>query len=190
MRAQNLKGQAKELFEQWRALGYTEAQALDRVQRSGLVRDPELYETLRGVFGLSQEAASISALGRNPEPVDDDDRLARSFRETWGLSEAAAEVAVRGRDRGSSSRAVSEISLSSLRPDPSNIQYVVAAIEEITSGLYREGVAENRALREAAVKVMLKVPDDRTADWVAWVARRFWPSIYSDSPGSSGTVQG
>jgi hypothetical protein len=92
------------------------------------VREPELYETLRGVFGLSQEAGSIGALGRNPEPVDDHDRLAESFRETWGLSEAAAEDAAHGRD-GSCARPVSETpSLSSLRPNPSNIRYVVGAI--------------------------------------------------------------
>jgi hypothetical protein len=36
---------------------------------------------------------------------------------------------------------------------------------------------------------MLKVPDDRTGDWVARVAQRFWAGAYSD-PGSSGTVRG
>jgi hypothetical protein len=63
--------------------------------------------------------------------------------------------------------------LSSLRPNPSNIRYVIAAIEEIASGLRREGIGWDKALREAAVKVMLKVPDDRTGDWVARIAQRF-----------------
>jgi hypothetical protein len=35
MRAPDLRGEAKQLFEEWRNLGYTEARALDRVQRSG-----------------------------------------------------------------------------------------------------------------------------------------------------------
>jgi hypothetical protein len=63
------------------------------------------------------------------------------------------------------------------------------AVEEIASGLCHEGVAWHKALREAAVKVMLKVPDDRTADWVARIGHRFWPQIDSDS-GSRGTVHG
>jgi len=146
VRAQDLTGEARRLFEEWRGLGYTEYQALDRVRRSGLVREPELYETLRGVFGLSQEAAVVGALGRHPEPTDDHDQLARSFRETWGLSEAAADAAARGRDGGSRSAAsgVSVAELAGLRPDPANTRPVVAAIEELTTELRGRGFSEGR----------------------------------------------
>jgi hypothetical protein len=159
-RPQNLMGDNRQLYEAWTSLGMSSEAAMESLRESGWL-----------------------------PPESDRDRLARSLRETWGLSEAAAEVAAHGRD-GSSARSMSEApSLSSLRPNPSNIRYVVGAIEEIASGLCHEGVAWDKPLREAAVKVMLKVPDDRTADWVARIAHRFWPQIYSDS-GSSGTVHG
>jgi hypothetical protein len=117
--------------------------------------------------------------------------LIEAFK-TLGLSDRQAQFAADGRDRpsrGASTTPVSEASLSALRPDPANIRYVTAAIDEIASGLRRQGVAGDKAVREATVSVMLKVPDDRTGDWVARIAQRFWPWAYSD-PGSSGMVRG
>jgi hypothetical protein len=186
VKSSDLRGEAKQLFEEWRQLGYTEAQALDRVERSGLVQAPELYGRFRRL-GLSQEAASTAALGRNPAgPTDVRGRTVEAFK-GMGLSDRQAQIAADGRD-GPSVRPVSEAgSLSSLRPDPSNVRHVVAAIEEIASGLCREGVAEDKALREAAVEMMLRVSDDRTADWVARVAQRFWPSVFSDLGSGSGS---
>jgi hypothetical protein len=142
-------------------------------------------------FGLSEQSAMRALKQDGLITLSEDEKSAPSLQETWGLSRAAAEVAARGRDGGSrpASSGVSVAELAALRPDPSNIQFVAAAIEEIASGLRREGVGWDRALREAAVKVMLKVTDDRTADWVTRIAHRFWPQIYGDS-GSSGTVHG
>jgi hypothetical protein len=162
-----------------------------------VTKPDELREDARDSYdmwrrlGLSEQAAMNALIEDGLIPLSEEDRLARNLQSIFRLNEDQARRAAAGRVGGSSSRPVSEApSLASLKTDPSNIRHVVAAIEEIASGLCREGAAEDRALREAAVKVMLKVPDDRTADWVARVAHRFWPSIYSDSPGSSGTVQG
>jgi hypothetical protein len=148
----------------------------------------DAYRMWRDVFGLSEQSAMHAMEQDGLITLTEDEKFARSFQETWGLSRAAAEVAARGRNGGSSSRPASEArSLASLRPNPSNIQYVVAAIEEIASGLRRQGVTQDEAVRDAAIKVMLKVPDDRTADWVARIATRFWPRIYG-KPESSGTA--
>jgi hypothetical protein len=183
VRASDLTGEAKGLYEQWRALGYGERAALDRVARSGLVLsadEEKVARSLQAIFGLTEGQATAAARGRDarasgpatqPTPMSVEERTARSLRKIFNLTEAQSLVAARGDDSGSS-RPVSE-SLSSLRPDPANIPHVVAAIKEIASGLCREGVAEDKALRDAAAQVMLRVPDDRTADWVARVAQRF-----------------
>jgi hypothetical protein len=66
----DLQGEARELYESWRDLGYSEVAALDLVQRSGLIGVNEhvrqVYEFFRGQ-GLSERAASHAALGRDAE---------------------------------------------------------------------------------------------------------------------------
>jgi hypothetical protein len=189
MRAQDLTGEAKELYEEWRSLGYTERQALDRVQRSGVVRESELYNTFRDVFGLSREAASTAALGRDPKPsADPRERTVAAFQ-ALGLSEGAAEIAADGRDgpsRRASGTPVSEAEAANLRPDPAYIGHVVRKIEEVASDLCRRGVPEEKALRESAFELMRVMPNDQLADWVARIAAFRWPQLYPSSGSSSG----
>jgi hypothetical protein len=79
---------------------------------------------------------------------------------------------------------VSEVLLSTIEPDPENIPFVVAAIQERATEIYRRGISEERAYHDAAVDVMLAPPDtpgDRTSDWVLKIAHRFWPQAFSGS---------
>ncbi len=66
MRVQDLKGEAKELFEQWRALGYTERQASGPRAAVGLVREPELYEGFGGFFGFEPGGGECGCAGSRP----------------------------------------------------------------------------------------------------------------------------
>jgi hypothetical protein len=66
---------------------------------------------------------------------------------------------------------------------------VAAAIDEVATDLRRRGAAPDAAVREAAVEVMLKVPDtpgDRTSDWVARIAQRLYPWAYTNLGSSRG----
>ncbi len=97
MRPADLPGEARELFEGWRALGRTEAQALDEVQRSGVLEELALAESFRGM-GLSEAAARVAARGRGPAPERPavEDRLFDAFV-GMGLSESRARIAAAGR---------------------------------------------------------------------------------------------
>jgi hypothetical protein len=193
VRASDLTGEAKELYEQWRALGYSERQALDRAQRSGLVREPELYEGFREFFGLSREAASIAALGRDPEPsADPRERTVAAFREL-GLSEGAAEIAADGRD-GPSSRPVSETpggSSSWLKPGDN--ARLVRLIESWAQDLQVRGqlcvergeTPELAALREAYSKVFLNAQNDLQRLWITTVVREWRPELLARSGSST-----
>jgi hypothetical protein len=120
MRAEDREGEAQELFEGWRGFGYSEAEALDLVARSGVVREPEMYERFR-TLGLKPRAASVAALGRYPEPpASPRARMVVSFRNA-GLSERAAQTAADGRDGPSSLRPASEAGRSSWRHDPHRV---------------------------------------------------------------------
>ena len=191
-----MKGEAKELYEQWRALGYTERQSLDRVQRSGLVREPELYEGFREFFGLSREAASIAALGRDPEPsADPHDRTVAAFR-GLGLSESAAEIAADGRD-GPSSRPVSEAPAgSSSWLKPGDNERLISIIEQWQQDLLARGqlciergeTRELAALREAWGKVFLSAQNDLQRLWMSTVVRSWRPELLSSPSARSGGV--
>jgi hypothetical protein len=67
MRGDELKGEARTLYEEWRAWGCTEAEALDLVERSGLLGgnpyELRAYEASRAVFRSSPRVASVAALG-------------------------------------------------------------------------------------------------------------------------------
>jgi hypothetical protein len=211
MRGDELAGEAAVLYEEWRAWGCTEAEAIDLVERSGLLggnpHERQVYEATRSFFRASPRVASAAALGDQAPArdlakrksqgapwwaegrsvglqvagrcaVNDHDRVARNLRRIFNLTESQAEAAARG--RGSDPRPVSEAaSVSSLKPDPANVRHVVAAIEELASDFRRRGVAEDKALRDAAFEVMRRMPDERSTDWVVRVASRFWPSIYA-----------
>jgi hypothetical protein len=190
VRAQDLKREAKQLFEEWRQLGYTERQALDRVERSGLVREPELYETLRGVFGLSQEAARTAALGRNPEPADDHGRVVENLKSSFGLSDRQAQIAADGRD-GPTVRPVSEAG--GQGPQPGDNQRLIALVEQWQQDLLARGqlciergeCRELAALREAYGKVFLAAQNDVQRLWMATVVEAYWPEL-ATRPGSGG----
>lgn len=93
-----LPAAARALFEQWRALGRTPAEALEEVRRSGLAERERLREAFQR-RGLSAEAARIAAAGRDggePAAADPFDRLVESFRRR-GMSAEAARIAAMGR---------------------------------------------------------------------------------------------
>lgn len=97
MRPHELTGKARELYESWRRLGYSEAQALDEVSRSNIVEEEGLYEAFRGM-GLSEAEARAATDGRaGGVPVDPFDEMYKTFR-GLGLSEAEARAAAIGRD--------------------------------------------------------------------------------------------
>ena len=128
--------------------------------------------TLRGLprfFGLSREAASIAALGRDPEPsADPHDRTVANTLRGLGLSESAAEIAADGRD-GPSSRPVSEAPAgSSSWLKPGDNERLISIIEQWQQDLLARGqlciergeTRELAALREAWGKVLLSAPND------------------------------
>jgi hypothetical protein len=67
VRASDLTGEAAVLYLEWRKWGCSEAEALDLVERSGLLGsnpyEQAVYEASRSVFGSSPRAASRAALG-------------------------------------------------------------------------------------------------------------------------------
>jgi hypothetical protein len=75
---------------------------------------------------------------------------------------------------------------SSAGPEPGDAWKLVAKIEEFASDLCRRGVSEEKALREAAFALFEAAPDS-VQDWVAVVADRRWPGLWSQ-PGR--TVRG
>jgi hypothetical protein len=174
----------------WRRIGLSEQAALDTVIEDGLVPlsdHDRAARALRKTFNMSESQAEAAARSRHPEPPKSyEERVARSLQNIFGLTESQARAAARP-DTGS----VSEVSLATIAPHPENIPFVVAAIQERAAEIIRRGgVSEAAGYRDAAVEVMLKVPDtpgDRTSDWVARIAQRFWPSIYSDNPVSETT---
>jgi hypothetical protein len=109
---EELTGEAAELFESWRAAGYSEAAALERVQTSGVLEEQGLYESFIRQ-GMPEPVARNAARGRLPasRATDYQGRLEESFRKL-GLSEEAAKVAAAGRDGptkpGASSTPLSE----------------------------------------------------------------------------------
>jgi hypothetical protein len=172
----------------WRRIGLSEQAALDTVIEDGLVPlsdHDRAARALRKTFNLSESQAEAAARGRHPEPPKSyEDRVARSLQNIFGLTESQARAAA-GPDTGS----VSEVSLATIAPHPENIPFVVAAIQERATEIYRRGVSEERAYHDAAVDVMLAAPDtpnDRTSDWVLKIAHTFWPQAF-ESAGSSGS---
>jgi len=101
MRPADLPGEARELYEAWRVLGRTEAQAVDEVQRSGLLEELSLAESFRQM-GLSEAAVQVASRGRGPAPTrppGEADTAARMFDAFvgLGLSESRARIAAAGR---------------------------------------------------------------------------------------------
>ncbi|MFI7044746.1 hypothetical protein [Streptosporangium sandarakinum] len=93
-----LPPRSRALFEQWRAVGRTDDQALTEVRRSGLIEEEQLEEQFRA-RGMSPEAARIAARGREGDvpPADPFDALVEAFQRC-GLSPEAARIAAIGRD--------------------------------------------------------------------------------------------
>jgi hypothetical protein len=97
MRPEELTGEAAELYESWRGVGYSEAAAMERVETSGVLLEEALFESFVGL-GMPEGAARHAARGRLPasRATDHEGRLEESFREL-GLSAEAAKVAAVGR---------------------------------------------------------------------------------------------
>ncbi|GAA2875641.1 hypothetical protein GCM10010517_36580 [Streptosporangium fragile] len=97
MKANDLRGDALQVFESWRALGYSEFEALQEVERSGVVIEEQLFEIFTSI-GLSESVARIAARGRAGQTTTGDplEEVVQLFR-TLGLSESAARVAAIGR---------------------------------------------------------------------------------------------
>jgi hypothetical protein len=186
VKASDLTGEAKELFEEWRALGYTERQALDRVERSGVVRESELYENLRGIFGLSREAASMAALGRAPEPLADDRAgLVENFKSSFGLSEQAAQIAADGHDGPSRRPASGSAGRWSAKPEPGDALSMVARVEGLAADTAGRGGSYKGAVKAAVWQLFEAAPNEVWQDWIAGVAGRRWPWLYPNSGSST-----
>ncbi|WP_433541160.1 hypothetical protein ACQP10_08525 [Streptosporangium sandarakinum] len=97
MRATDLQGEAKRVFDSWRAAGYTETQALEEVERSGVLHEDQLYGIFKGL-GMSENAARTAARGRVGTTAGGPfDELVGAFR-LLGMSGDAARTAAVGRD--------------------------------------------------------------------------------------------
>jgi hypothetical protein len=103
MRVSDLTGEARRLYESWRELGYSERQALEEVERSGIAYEQELTEIFQNI-GMSESAARCAALGHSSgAAVHPFDEAVKQF-EGLGLSPEGAKVAAIGRD-GTEARA-------------------------------------------------------------------------------------
>lgn len=98
MEHHELTGEARDLYESWRRLGHSEAQALDEVRRSGIAHQQGLEDMFRSV-GLSEAEARVAARGRDGgvPPADPFEQMYNMFLKT-GMSEAQARAAAIGRD--------------------------------------------------------------------------------------------
>lgn len=98
MEQHELTGEARDLYESWRRLGHTEAQALDEVRRSGIGEQQALEDAFRSA-GMSEAEAHIAAQGRDGgvRTADPFEQLYNMFLRT-GMSEAQARAAAIGRD--------------------------------------------------------------------------------------------
>jgi hypothetical protein len=98
VRASDLTGEARRLYETWREVGYTDAQALEEVDRSGILVEQQLIETYQR-RGMSPEAAAAAARGRNgtSATLHPFDRLTEAYRRA-GMSPEAARLAAIGRN--------------------------------------------------------------------------------------------
>ncbi|MFG1826732.1 hypothetical protein ACGFIJ_29990 [Microbispora bryophytorum] len=101
--AQALPPRAAKLFDDWRGLGRTAAEAMDEVRRSGIQHEESLEETFRGMRGMTPEAARLAARGRDGDrwvrPADPFDALVESFQRMRGMTPEAAREAAIGRGR-------------------------------------------------------------------------------------------
>ncbi|HEY1325131.1 MAG TPA: hypothetical protein VGF32_33065 [Streptosporangiaceae bacterium] len=98
MNVWDLRGDARDLYDQWRRVGLTEAQALEEVERSGILTRQDLAEQFEGL-GLSPEAARYAAQGRHGEPLTAHpfDQLVECFM-ARGMTREAATTAAIGRE--------------------------------------------------------------------------------------------
>ncbi|MEU3168957.1 hypothetical protein [Streptosporangium sp. NPDC006930] len=96
MKENELTGQAREYYNDWRKLGLSESAALSEVERSGILDEDQLTEGFKSL-GLSPEAARIAAQGRGEAAAQHPFDQAVSLYERMGLSPSAAKVAVIGR---------------------------------------------------------------------------------------------
>jgi hypothetical protein len=189
VKVQDLRGEARQLYQQWRALGYTEEGASDRVDRSGLVQEPKLYEVFRGL-GLSREAASTAALGRDPHrPTDDLGRIKAALREL-GLSEAAPKAATADladpRSRPVAETAGRSAAATMAAHVQDNRRRLIESIERIAYDIRKGGstlclwdgeTRERASLRAAYYEALEVAEDDATKMWVIKVVDSCWPGI-------------
>lgn len=109
MKATDLTGEARRLYEVWRDAGLSESAALEEVENSGVVFEQELREAYEA-RGMSPEAARLAAQGRGGtvragHPFD---RLVEAYK-SHGLSAEAARLAAIGRNgAGSQQHKLSE----------------------------------------------------------------------------------
>jgi len=79
------------------ACGYSEQQALEEVERSGVAVEQELAELFESM-GMSPEAARIAARGRGGRQTGHPFDQMRGMFESMGMSPEAARIAAIGRD--------------------------------------------------------------------------------------------
>jgi hypothetical protein len=161
----------------------------------------DTFRMWRNTFGLSEQSAMRALEQDGAIPLSEDENLARRFQNIFGLSESEARRAVDDHG-GSSVPPVSESAgRSSAAPQPGDALRLVVKIEELAADLWRRGVSQEKALREAAFQVFRAALDDRTQEWVAQVTGRRWPGLWerssltngskgSSSRRTSGTVHG
>ncbi|WP_431900228.1 hypothetical protein [Nonomuraea sp. bgisy101] len=96
MKADDLTGAAQDLYQRWRDVGYSERQALEEVERSGVLFEQQLAGVFEAI-GMNESTARLAAQGRDGavsgQPFDE----AVQAYQRMGLSPEAARTAAIGR---------------------------------------------------------------------------------------------
>jgi hypothetical protein len=142
-RRADLHGEALELFESWRGLGWSETQALEEVRLSGIVDQQGLAE-IGESMGMTPERARRFAVGRGrpaPAPAHPFDALVAEFQRL-GMSEAGARAAAVGRSgsEGAARRELAEAAVVPARPEARRGLAESAGDDDLKATLDRIGV--------------------------------------------------
>jgi hypothetical protein len=100
--------EAERLWNDWRALGYSPTEAMERVKASGVLEEAAMAEQFERL-GMSKAAAATAARGRDPrQSPEPHTRMVENF-EGLGMTRAEAEIAAKGRGGDAPSRTPGDV---------------------------------------------------------------------------------